>query len=82
MGKDLLKQIRSLKTVGIVFPKIRKVRNRRKSNTYAKLSVTHEKTGGNAPLNKVELLESAGNMLRKWQLLIYLGQQRSCSSKQ
>ena len=35
----------------------------------------HEKTGGKEPLNKVELLEGAGNMPGKWQLLIYLGQQ-------
>ena len=35
----------------------------------------HEKSGGKEPLNKVELLEGAGNMPGKWQLLIYLGQQ-------
>ena len=35
----------------------------------------HEKTGGKEPLNKVDLLEGAGNMPGKWQLLIYLGQQ-------
>ena len=35
----------------------------------------HAKTGGKDPLNKVELLEAAGNMPGKWQLLIYLGQQ-------
>ena len=35
----------------------------------------HEVTGGKEPLNKVELLESAGNMPGKWQLLVYLGQQ-------
>ena len=35
----------------------------------------HEITGGKEPLNKVELLENAGNMPGKWQLLIYLGQQ-------
>ena len=34
-----------------------------------------QKTGGKDPLNKVELLEAAGNMPGKWQLLIYLGQQ-------
>ena len=34
-----------------------------------------EKTGGKEPLNKVDLLEGAGNMPGKWQLLIYLGQQ-------
>ena len=35
----------------------------------------HEISGGKEPLNKVELLEGAGNMPGKWQLLIYLGQQ-------
>lgn len=35
----------------------------------------HEISGGKEPLNKVELLEVAGNMPGKWQLLIYLGQQ-------
>ena len=35
----------------------------------------HEITSGREPLNKVELLEGAGNMPGKWQLLIYLGQQ-------
>lgn len=35
----------------------------------------HEISGGKEPLNKVELLEGAGNMTGKWQLLIYLGQQ-------
>ena len=36
----------------------------------------HEISGGKQPLNKVELLEGAGNMPGKWQLLIYLGQQK------
>lgn len=36
----------------------------------------HEKSGGKKPLNQVELLEGAGNMPGKWQLLIYLGQQQ------
>ena len=35
----------------------------------------HEISGGKEPLNKVKLLEGAGNMPGKWQLLIYLGQQ-------
>lgn len=35
----------------------------------------HERSGGKDPLNKVELLNAAGNMPGKWQLLIYLGQQ-------
>lgn len=35
----------------------------------------HEISGGKEPLNKVDLLEGAGNMPGKWQVLIYLGQQ-------
>jgi transposase-like protein len=35
----------------------------------------HEITGRKHPLNRIEMLEHAGNMPGKWQLLIYLGQQ-------
>ena len=42
----------------------------------------HEKSGGREPLNKVELLEGAGNMPGKWQLLIYLGQQELLKQQQ
>lgn len=42
----------------------------------------HEKSGGREPLNKVELLEGAGNMPGKWQLLIYLGQQEILKQQQ
>jgi len=43
--------------------------------TYYNFLRPHEISGGKEPLNKVKLLEGAGNMLGKWQLLIYLGQQ-------
>ena len=42
----------------------------------------HEKSGGREPLNKVELLEGAGNMPGKWQLLLYLGQQEILKQQQ
>ena len=42
---------------------------------FHRLLYTTEISGGKEPLNKVELLEGAGNMPGKWQLLIYLGQQ-------
>ena len=42
----------------------------------------HEKSGGREPLNKVELLEGAGNMPGKWQLLLYLGQKEILKQQQ
>ena|GEM_PF-6632469 len=41
----------------------------------AKKHITRIVAKGREPLNKVELLEGAGDMPNKWQILIYLGQQ-------
>ncbi len=49
---------------------------------YYKFLRPHEKSGDREPLNKVELLEGAGNMPGKWQLLLYLGQQEILKQQQ